>query len=166
MNAYGFKGQDNIFLWQGFSQELIIALLIYICTLCGGPFKGCLWSLMMLIICSKNKKAIVCGKQNTGLKMREELIVRFLSSGLAHEQKHTDTSHCCWQPVQVHSLLSWSWQKREECWWECRNVSNAKSQRYLTSDICQGTCFALMRPWFHIFQPSKERRFYSIIPDN
>ncbi len=121
-------------------------------------------SVMMLIICSKNKKAIVCGKQNTGLKMREELIVRFLSSGLAHEQKHTDTSHCCWQPVQVHSLLSWSWQKERNA--ECRNVSNAKSQRYLTSDICQGTCFALMRPWFHIFQPSKERRFYSIIPDN
>lgn len=65
----------------------------------------------MPIICSKNKKAIVCGKQNTGLKMREELIVRFLSSGLAQEQKHTDTSHCCWQPVQVHSLLSWSWQR-------------------------------------------------------
>lgn len=115
----------------------------------------------MPIICSKNKKAIVCGKQNTGLKMREELIVRFLSSGLAHEQKHTDTSHCTSSQFVILKLT-----EREECWWECRNVSNAKSQRYLTWDICQGTCFALMRPWFHIFQPSKERRFYSIIPDN
>lgn len=100
MNVYGFKGQDNIFLWQGFSQELIIALLIKHMHFQRLP-----------IICLKNKKAIVCGKQNTGFKMREELIVRSLSSGLALEQKHTDTSHCCWQPVQVHSLLSWSWQR-------------------------------------------------------
>jgi len=70
------------------------------------------------LVCSssagKIKKPLCAGKQNTGLKMREKLIVRFLSSGLAHEQKHTDTSHCCWQPVQVHSLLSWSWQKQRE----------------------------------------------------